>query len=824
MKNLIILLFLITKLLSQNLSLQGTVINSETKSPLKDVIIKLNNSLPIAYTDKNGFFKLEKLNPEDELSFSYIGYETKSIKLNSYLSIADNPLLIKLNPVLLPSQTILVSATRGSINSVTAFSQLTKNEIKNDYSIQDIPEFLSQLPSTTFYSESGNNVGYSYINIRGFDQRRISVAINGVPQNDPEDHNVYWVDFPDLLENTDFINVQRGAGLSSIGYPSIGGSINILTSNHSVDPKLVFKSSFGSFNTKKLSATFSSGFIENSFSVFGRVSKITSSGYRNSAWSDFNSFYLSLNKRSDNLVTQFNFYGGPIRDGLVYNGIAKFAIKDKELRKENLSYWEANENEYTYKAVRRPEEVEYFTQPHFELLNEYKFNDNLIFNSNLFYIYGEGYYDYDGSWADTSYFRMTYQNGFITDKNPTNTLIRAYVENNQFGWLPKLSINFNKMELILGSEFRLHKSYHSGKILFANNLPENYPANFNYYEYKGKKDVFNFFIHSKIDINERTKLLLETQLAYFKYRLYDEKFVGTDFSVSKLFINPKAGINYRFNENVSSFLSFARVSREPRLKNYYDAAESSGGEIPQFNIDNNGNFDFNSPLVKPETMNALELGTSLIFSKLVFTANYYFMFFENEIVKNGQLDRFGQPKTGNADETIHTGLELSSNFKFLDELEILFNFTYSKNLIKKASYFKNYKNGLVKINLADNPVSGFPDYLGNLAIKFNLNNFYSRLDFKYVGSYFSDNFGEKLPQILQKYPDILDYSDNKVDSYFITNFSILYKFVNFLYLKELTLSLQIFNLFNQLYATTAYGKEFFPGAERNFVFNLQINL
>ena len=78
--------------------------------------------------------------------------------------------------------------------------KLIKKKFKIDYTVQDIPNYLSQLPSTTFYSENGNGIGYNYLSIRGFDQRRISVSINGIPQNDPEDHNVYWLDFPDLLQ------------------------------------------------------------------------------------------------------------------------------------------------------------------------------------------------------------------------------------------------------------------------------------------------------------------------------------------------------------------------------------------------------------------------------------------------------------------------------------------------------------------------------------------------------------------------------------------------------------------------------------------------
>src|SRR5690606_13424038 len=143
--------------------------------------------------------------------------------------------------------------------------KVDRKDIEENYTVQDIPQFLGSLPSTTFYSENGNGIGYNYLSIRGFDQRRISVSVNGIPQNDPEDHNVYWLDFPDLLSSTELIQVQRGAGSGVTGYPAIGGSINIITSPFSDQVQLNFSASVGSFNTRKYSAAFSSGLINNKY-------------------------------------------------------------------------------------------------------------------------------------------------------------------------------------------------------------------------------------------------------------------------------------------------------------------------------------------------------------------------------------------------------------------------------------------------------------------------------------------------------------------------------------------------------------------------------
>ena len=72
--------------------------------------------------------------------------------------------------------------------------------------------------------------------------------------------------------------MQRGAGSGVIGYPAIGGSINIITSPFSDKPKIDVSASYGSFNTRKYSASFSSGLIDNKYSVYAKLSQILSSG------------------------------------------------------------------------------------------------------------------------------------------------------------------------------------------------------------------------------------------------------------------------------------------------------------------------------------------------------------------------------------------------------------------------------------------------------------------------------------------------------------------------------------------------------------------
>jgi iron complex outermembrane recepter protein len=832
-KFLIILCFSI--LFSVHLNAQqllGQVRDSETEQPLPyaNVVILGKDSIGTA-TDKNGRFSLNhQINDKDVIEISYVGYETlnisfKKVSLSNNVESKDGnrTYIFPLSPKVLASQTIMVEASVGKEGiTPVAFDKIDQKQIEENYTVYDIPKYLSDLPSTTFYSESGNAIGYTYVSIRGFDQRRISVTINGIPQNDPEDHNVYWLDFPDLLESTGLIQVQRGAGSGVFGYPAIGGSINLITASFSNRPKLELKAAYGSYDTRKYSASFSSGLIDNKYAIYGKLGQILSSGYKDLTWVNFKSYFLSAVRYDPNFTTQFNFYGGPIADGLGYVGVAKFAVKDLEMRKQNFSYWEANDTAYTFTVARRPDEIENFSQPHFELLNEWQINKNLKFNSALFLVLGDGFFDFDGSWADTTYLRLTEENGFMATQNPVNTLIKAEVENKQYGWIPRFSLNHSNGLLIFGVELRKHSSRHWGNINFAEQLPLGVSKDYQYYSYSGGKDIASAFVHESYTLNEQINLLGELQLAYHRYKLYNEEYVGTDFNVDNLFINPRVGINYKPSDQWNMYFSFARVSREPRLVNYYDAAESSGGAVPQFEKNPDGTFNFSEPLVNPETMNDFEIGTTVSNQNLSVTLNLFYMLFNNEIVKSGQLDRFGQPVTGNVDRTVHVGAELSFVLKFLkNKFEIIGNGTISRNTIEEGNYYLDADN---LINLNGNRIAGFPDYLTNLSLVYNYAGLYVRLTGKYVGDFFSDNYDENLNPYLQEYPGFVSYTDNVNESYFTSELIASYEFPVINALTPWKLYFQLTNIFDNLYSANAIGKEFFPAAERNFIAGIQVGL
>ena len=721
---------------------------------------------------------------------------------------------------------VTIIATHASERtSPVTFSNLNHLEIKQQYSAQDVPVLLSELPSITFYSENGNGTGgYSYITLRGFEQQRLSVMVNGVPQNDPEDFSVYWIDFPDLLGSTTNIQVQRGAGSAFYGPPAIGGSVNLLAVPFQPKPNVTLESAlgfqeYGSTNTtvlstRKYSATFNSGLVDNRYMFYGRLGKLSTDGYRDKSWDDINSYFFGVERLDETMTTRIHFYGGPFSDGLVYNGIPKFYNNNLTLRRTNYNYFELNsaQDTVTYATNRRPQESEEFSQPHFELLHEWKLSPNITFNNTFFYIQGNGYYDYDGSGLDTSSLHLGSAYGIPTSTDPTNILVRAFVGNKQWGWLPRLEINHETGVLTVGAELRFHRSLHWGKIAYAENIPTNYDPDYRIYEYNGGKYIISIYGHELYKLDDAMTLMTDLQFVYNRYSLENEKFLNTSFSIPYYFLNPRVGVNYNINRSFNSYISLAYTSREPRLKDLYSAEESIWGSTPQFAADTTRGivrYDFTRPLAKPEHLFDLELGGVYRDGQTMASVNLFWMEFQSELIKSGAVDIFGEPVMGNADRTRHIGVELQCQMDLTSGFTLSGNSTVSYNRLISYSVVDGVIDGVVyRHSLDGNPIAGSPDLMGNFRLSYRYSDLNASVDAKYVGDFYTDNTKNNLL---------------KNDAYTVVNATMSYR-ITLGSDVFLTLRCEVRNLFDALYTMSGEGQEFFPAAERNYILGISLQL
>lgn len=760
------------------------------------------------------------------------------------------------------TQTIEVDALKGiERKTPVTFQDINRDEITEKYWMQDLPMFLNGKTSLKSYSESGASIGYSYLSLRGFDQRRVSILINGAPQNDAEDQQVYWVDLSDITSSVESIQIQRGIGTALYGTSSIGGVINIQTIDYTKRNFLNVDIGSGDYNSKRYSFEYSSGLAKNDMGFYAKFSKTTTDGYRDQSWSDHWSYFIGATKLFKNSTLKMNVYGSPIRNHLAYLGVTKDYLEGRVTGDKLV--------DRRYNPLTYNDETDNYHQPHYELIYNWQPSNNVYISNTINYTRGEGYFvtSFPAIWGyDFTYFRLnpfftsdtnTFNplyyvhnpdgtfyhdpvNGYVVDKS--DIITKLYVNNNDYGWYPKVQITHNKGKgtLLIGGEVRMHKSEHYGEISFANALPQNTPPNYQYYYYNGKKRSLSIYANEVYDFSKLVTGMVGIQYANHKYSLDNDKFKPYTFDVNYDFFTPRIGLSVIGPYNLRFFGNVSYAKREPRLKDIYDA--ESPYSVPNFQTIDTVNKVYSNPLVKPEEMIDYEFGINFKTPATNASLNFYLMDFSNEIVSNGQLDNVGQPINGNAGKSIHRGIEFEYSFIPFYLYKGLSNFSLDYNITLSDNYFKEYTEILGRDSLGNilygNDYSGNkillnPSVLGNLTLNYyDKGVFNAFISMQHVGKQYLDNSENerKNPAATQ----VAGYVDKFIEPYIVFNGGISYNFMNLISDKSLRKSIRNFdielkvnNIFDKLYETTG-GVDYtgtpnwIPAATRNFYVNAKI--
>src|ERR1700742_321218 len=78
-------------------------------------------------------------------------------------------------------QPVEVLAVKAGDKTPFAKTNLSKKDLEKNNLGQDLPFLLDQTPSVVVNSDAGNGVGYTGIYIRGTDDCRIHMTLNGIP-------------------------------------------------------------------------------------------------------------------------------------------------------------------------------------------------------------------------------------------------------------------------------------------------------------------------------------------------------------------------------------------------------------------------------------------------------------------------------------------------------------------------------------------------------------------------------------------------------------------------------------------------------------------
>ena len=673
-----------------------------------------------------------------------------------------------------------VTTTRVGEKSPVAHENISKEEIEVNNHGVDLPILLDQATSIVTTSDAGAGVGYTGIRVRGSDATRVNVTINGIPFNDAEGQGVYWVNMPDLSSSTDDIQIQRGVGASTTGASAFGASINLSTlstinSNKSYGE---ISTSYGSFNTLKNTIKVGTGLIDGKWNFEGRLSKIASDGFIDRASSNLNSYYLSGSYLGEKTSIQAVAFSGQEVTYQAWYGIP-------------LSFLEENYNDsgQTYNPYEYENEVDNYNQSHYQLHFTNKPRRNLKLNASLHYTRGKGYFEQYkgiGQNASLNYFSQEslidygLQNVITSSGDTiseTDLIRRRWLDNHFYGIVYSAEYFGKNFQFTLGGGANQYLGGHYGEVIWSQ-----YASNGNirhrYYDNDAIKNDFNIYGKLNYDLNSDLSAYVDLQ-----QRIVTYDFTGLDQDGSELdqtskmsFFNPKVGLNYLLN-NKTSLYAFAGVGNKEPSRD--DFTESTPNSRPSH-----------------ESLIDIEIGYRYSSETVSFSANFYNMQYNNQLILTGELNDVGSAVRVNIPDSYRRGIELTGSFQLMDKLLWRLNATFSENKIAEFNEFiDNWDTGgKDSVTHTNTNIAFSPSIIGGSQLIFTPFNSdeNGKLDLALVSKYVGDQFIDNTSS---------EYA--KLDAYLVNDFRVSYSVKTKLF-KQVVISSWIRNLLNQNYISNAW--------------------
>ena len=664
-------------------------------------------------------------------------------------NIQNNQLLDSISDIVNLDE-VTVKSLRAKDNSPIPFVNISKKDLENTNLAQDLPTLLKNTPSVLTTSDSGSGIGYSSIRVRGSDQSRVNVTINGVPYNDSESMSVYWVNLPDFASSIESIQIQRGVGTSTNGSAAFGGSINIQTNAASDVALFEINNSLGSFNTVKNSVSFSTGFINDKFELSGRLSRIKSGGYIDRSGSKLRSYFLQgIYKDSNTLIKLLNFAGHEITDQAWF-GIDSSTLESNRRYNPAGEYYDKNGNVLYY-----DNQDDNYKQDHYQLHWNQDYENGWISNFGLHYTYGRGFFE-------------NYNLAF--DSNSSDNIDRRWLDNDFYGLIFSFNNSSDNYNAIIGGSYNKYEGEHFGEYLWSagSNQLSNFKERF-YSDY-GNKSELNFYAKLDYYLSKNLSIYGDLQYRNINYNAsitpysvisgYVEQ--GYDKIDKKFnFFNPKIGLNYNHNENNQFYISYARAQREPTRADYANGSPN------------------------PEKLDDFELGWRRNFNSFSINLNAFYMLYDDQLVLTGERDINGYEIRTNVGESYRLGLEIDTKLFINSSLDIESNLSISEN--KNKNLFFSF-DGELK-NYGNTDIAYSPKFIANNIINFYPND---KTSVSLRSNYISEQFFAQTNSPI-----------SKLDSFFTNDLNLSHEIYLYDFVDELKIKLLINNIFDLEY--TSYG-------------------
>lgn len=687
-----------------------------------------------------------------------------------------------------------IVANRANDRTPVAFSNLNSREIDALNDGHDIPFMLESLPSVVTTGDAGGGIGYSGIRVRGTDASRINVTANGIPINDSESHNVYWVNMPDLASSLYDIQLQRGAGTSTNGAGAFGASINMITEAPSRTRGAEFLVGYGSYNSNRQTIKVNSGLFGNHWSADVRFSHIGSDGYIDRAFSKLWSYLGQIAYQNRGTDLRLLAFGGKEQTYMAWDYASKEEMEEYGRRYNPCGEYTASDGSVAY----YPDQTDNFVQHHLQLLLGQAIGSDWHLNVALHYTKGDGYYNQLKTRRTlVEYGLEPFYNaeGELVKKSD---LVRMKHNDNDFGGgMFALKYSHGRVNATLGGAANWHRGWHFGNVAWVRNYVGAIDPLQEYYRNIGRKFDTNVYARADVDIVRGLSAYADLQYRHIHYTIEGQSDNYLDYDIlpdgeidwsaghpvqlgirrNWNFFNPKAGLTYN-NGHHRAFASWSVAHKEPTRDNFTD---SDPGHYPV-----------------AERLFDYELGYRFSNRLLTVGANLYYMDYKNQLVVTGMLSDTGNPVSVNVPKSFRMGVELQGELRPLDWFTWQVNATLSRNRIKNfTEYIFNDEwydpsepdGGAIAIDCGSTPIAFSPDFIFNNSFDFHVKGFDASLITKYVSAQYMNNARSEIARL---------------DAYCVSDLRLSYTFRHLHGIKALKLGFTVYNIFNAKYFNNGY--------------------
>ena len=702
----------------------------------------------------------------------------KSIRLSFFLFLNASVLLaqepnaqtVKDSLSTISLEEVLLTGIRAKEDIPVTFTNLSRQDVAPRNLGQDIPILLNYLPGVVTTSDAGAGIGYTGIRVRGTDATRVNVTINGIPYNDSESQGTFWVNLPDFASSVEAIQLQRGVGTSTNGSAAFGASLNLETDAVQEQAYATLASSLGSFNTIKNTLRFSSGILNEGFTLSGRLSQINSEGYVDRAASNLDAYYFQGTFKDETTLIKALVFGGQEITYQSWYGL------DPDTLKTNRRYNPAGEVYDTQgnRIAFYENQVDNYAQEHYQFHWNERLNSKWNIALGLNYTHGSGFYEeYNDLWYDqnisfsgaTSFDYLQLKPFTIGDTtiSDSENISQKWLDNDYYVITLGLNYNTEDTSLNFGGLYSYYVGDHFGDLIWGQSLGEVLP-NHRFYENQGIKKEGSFFAKATQTLSEGFTGFIDLQLRSIGYQVSGQIAGPASFSVDDnfVFFNPKAGLTYEVASGQKLYFSYAKAQREPNRTDY-----------------ENGN-------PKPEKLDDFELGWRINTPKLQAQTNVYWMEYKDQLVLTGAIDAVGSPIRQNVGKSRRLGIELE--FK----VNLNSNWLWQPNIALSSNqnldfYFK--RDGVLE-NLGKTQLAYSPNLVGGNAIMYvPSTRFQIGLLSKYVGKQYMGN---------------IDSENSTLSAYFVNDLNAVYTWQPNKWIQEIQWSLLVNNIFNAQYESNGY--------------------